>query len=446
MQRSSAPVGWLIMGDGMVVVAAWTAAAFTRFLGLPPAYNLDALLHALPLFLLATLGLLAVYGLYERHPAPWPEQGRSILIAVIFGAVLAMALSFFARTFAVPRSAIGLEAIYAFLGLYLYRLAAYRDWQRRQGPLRVLHVQAHDANPFPSRVDQAVRLVGAFRVDPLQRQVVQGLTAAVQSTEAQALLVDQDLPETVKEMVVLFALDRGLDVLLVPSILDLLALRARPITVGDQLALDLSGSAAALRYHQLAKRAMDVALASLFLVLSSPLLLVLATIVFLDDGLPVLYRQERLGQHGRSFTLCKFRTMVRNAESSTGPVLSRPDDPRLTRSGRWLRQLHLDEMPQLWNVLKGDMSLVGPRPERPLIHQEVACTVPTFDTRLRLLPGMTGLAQVHGRYDTHPREKLKFDLLYAMRSSVSEDLRILAQTLRELLRGLGKHRGHSQDG
>ena len=110
----------------------------------------------------------------------------------------------------------------------------------------------------------------------------------------------------------------------------------------------------------------------------------------------------------------------------------------MTRVGRFLRRVHLDELPQLWNILRGDMSLVGPRPERPAIHDEVAQDLPQFHSRLAVMPGLTGLAQVRGKYDTSPREKIKFDLLYSLRSSAAMDAQILLRTVRAVLGSLSR--------
>lgn len=178
------------------------------------------------------------------------------------------------------------------------------------------------------------------------------------------------------------------------------------------------------------KRLLDIALALLLSLPAIPLLLLAALAIKLESPQgPVFYVQDRVGQGGRIFRLVKLRTMVPDAEKNTGPVLASADDPRLTRVGRFLRATRIDELPQLWNVLKGDMSFVGPRPERPFFVKQFEKEVPGYRLRHYLPVGITGLAQVEGKYSTSPEDKLKFDLMYGKSASILTDLRILLRTL-----------------
>jgi len=189
------------------------------------------------------------------------------------------------------------------------------------------------------------------------------------------------------------------------------------------------------------KSFVDVIGAAALLVLSAPIMAVVALAVKLDSPGQALFVQERVGRFGRSFRMYKFRTMRHDAEAATGPVWAQAeDDPRVTRVGRWLRRTHLDELPQLFNVLRGHMSLVGPRPERPCFVSELEQAVPRYDHRLYVRPGMTGLAQVHYRYDqsfADVKKKLRFDLLYVKRMCLMLDVRILAWTLLVVFTGRG---------
>lgn len=143
----------------------------------------------------------------------------------------------------------------------------------------------------------------------------------------------------------------------------------------------------------------------------------------------VIYSQVRAGRDNRLFKVHKFRTMIDGAERLTGPVMASANDPRITKVGSFLRKTRLDELPQLWNVLKGEMSFVGPRPERPNFIQEFARMNPSYNYRMKVKPGITGLAQVKGNYSTDFRDKLKFDLLYIRNYSIFLDLQIIANTL-----------------
>jgi lipopolysaccharide/colanic/teichoic acid biosynthesis glycosyltransferase len=177
------------------------------------------------------------------------------------------------------------------------------------------------------------------------------------------------------------------------------------------------------------KRFIDVCGAALGLIVLSPLLLIIAAAVKLTDGGSVLYRQTRVGLHRTPFVIFKFRTMHEGAERDLGPVWSVPRDPRCTKIGGLLRRLGLDELPQLWNILRGDMSLVGPRPERPEFVQKFSRSLPGYDYRHSVRSGLTGYAQVHGwRGDTSLEERLRHDLFYVEHWSLLLDARIFLLT------------------
>jgi lipopolysaccharide/colanic/teichoic acid biosynthesis glycosyltransferase len=193
-------------------------------------------------------------------------------------------------------------------------------------------------------------------------------------------------------------------------------------------------------YTRLAKRTFDLAVASLGLLLVAPLLPVLAALVRTTPG-SIIYRQTRLGEGARPFTMYKFRTMRSDAEASGRPLFAQERDPRATRLGRILRQTHLDEVPQLWNVLKGDMSIVGPRPERPEFVEMLERDVPFWTRRLLVKPGITGWAQLRANYAfdaDSTAEKLSYDLWYLRNRNVVIDLAICAQTVSTLLLRRGR--------
>ncbi len=203
-----------------------------------------------------------------------------------------------------------------------------------------------------------------------------------------------------------------------------------PFAVASYWESPLGGGGAAL------KRALDVALAAVLGLLLSPLLLLLALLVRATSRGPVLHRQARVGLDGRTFTMLKFRTMVEGAEGATGPVFAAPGDPRRTAVGAILRRFSLDELPQLWNVLRGDMSLVGPRPERPEFVAQFRRALPGYMLRHSLRAGVTGWAQVNGlRGRSSIEARLAFDLEYARRWSLLFDLEILARTVLQVLAG-----------
>ncbi|MBN2328830.1 MAG: sugar transferase, partial [Candidatus Omnitrophica bacterium] len=185
------------------------------------------------------------------------------------------------------------------------------------------------------------------------------------------------------------------------------------------------------------KRTFDLVFGILFLVMLLPIYAAVALVIRLNSRGPVLYRQKRVGKDGRQFIIYKFRTMYENAELETGPVVSWEKDPRVTPVGRFLRRWRLDETPQLFNVLKGDMSLVGPRPERPHFVEKYKQEIPAYHLRDAVKPGVTGLAQIHGFYNSPVEHKLRYDLAYINNISILLDLKILFNTIRTVVSGRG---------
>jgi exopolysaccharide biosynthesis polyprenyl glycosylphosphotransferase len=219
----------------------------------------------------------------------------------------------------------------------------------------------------------------------------------------------------------------------VPGIFELLVNGAPLLSVDDLLMVSLTPPR--LNHGQRClKRAMDIVGSVVLLTLSAPVMVATAILIRLTSPGKILFAQRRVGRDGVGFTLSKFRTMVADAERHTGPVLATANDPRITKTGAFLRATRLDEFPQLFNVLRGEMSLVGPRPERPHFVQQFREQIPGYEFRLAVKPGVTGLAQVFGRYSTTAERKLRFDLTYITKYSLLMDIRLLLSTIAVLLR------------
>ena len=190
------------------------------------------------------------------------------------------------------------------------------------------------------------------------------------------------------------------------------------------------------RLSREAKRLMDILVSGIALLLLSPILLLTALAIKLDSKGPVLYSQSRVGLMGEPYKIYKFRSMRTDAEANGIAVWAGENDPRITRVGKFVRATRLDELPQVWNILKGEMSLVGPRPERPLFVAQLAESLPYYHERHRVKPGLTGWAQINYRYGASKddsRMKLRYDLYYAKNFSVFLDVIILMKTIRVVL-------------
>ena len=250
---------------------------------------------------------------------------------------------------------------------------------------------------------------GAFNPPVLGE--VEDICKVLVNVEPEEVFVCSTLSQEQKARVVHACVDKDITVSLVPDLYEIMLARVRLKQVDDVPVFIIGHLSISLEYMFL-KRVTDIALSLLALVLTAPLCLLVGAAVKLDSRGPVLYRQKRLTLQGKPFYLYKFRTMVDGAERESGPVLATENDPRLTRVGRLIRAARIDEIPQLINVLKGDMSIVGPRPERPFFVNELVKEIPEYAYRMNIKSGITGLAQISGRYSTTAENKLKYDMLY----------------------------------
>lgn len=239
-----------------------------------------------------------------------------------------------------------------------------------------------------------------------------------------------DLPDERRNKIIKFCSANSIRVYVTPKISDIMCRGAEDIHLFDTPLFLIRNNGIAVD-RLIIKRAMDIISSLLGCIILSPLLIITAIAVKLYDGGPVFYTQERLTRDGRIFRIIKFRSMRVNAEKE-GARLAAKGDSRITPVGRVIRQFHIDELPQLFNILKGDMSLVGPRPEREEIAKEYAKSMPEFDLRLKVKAGLTGYAQVYGQYNTTPYDKLKLDLIYIANYTILMDIKIILLTVKIL--------------
>ncbi|MCD6165808.1 sugar transferase [bacterium] len=251
-------------------------------------------------------------------------------------------------------------------------------------------------------------------------------------------LEEQDRQRVVEVIGQCNGLDVGLKI--VPDLYDIVVGQARTNQIYGFPLIEILPELMPLWERRL-KRLVDLGVALIVLVGFLPVWILVAILIKIDSRGPIFYKQERVGRNGKIFTMLKFRSMVDKAEELTGPVWADEDDPRITRVGKLIRRLRIDEVPQLINVLKGDMSLIGPRPERPFFVEQLQKEIPYYNRRLRVRPGITGWAQIKHEYDRSlddVRKKLQYDLFYLENMSLRMDLKILLNTIHVMLRGKGQ--------
>lgn len=226
---------------------------------------------------------------------------------------------------------------------------------------------------------------------------------------------------------------------IIPDLYEIISGQARTSQLYGSPLIDIS-SQLMPEWEKKIKRVMDIIISIIILIFSFPIVVVTAIAIKFESKGSILYRQERSGLNGKVFKMAKFRSMRSDAEKLSGPVWSTKDDPRITKVGRFIRKVRIDEIPQMVNVLAGEMSLVGPRPERPFFVEQLSKEIPFYKRRLKVRPGVTGWAQVKHKYDENVedvKEKLRYDLFYIENMSLSNDLKILFRTIFVVLFGQG---------
>ncbi len=372
-------------------------------------------------------------GLYEREQRLGSRPVLPRIVSMAIGAMLLVALlQLFIQVNVLPRTVLLVPPVIVSLGLAGNRRISRALRDRREGPPRVVLVGVpDDVNLAREHIDDVAgtaEIVGTTTtVDellPLQQR-----TAATDVLVVTSRLIDDAYPEPLATLE-----ERGVNVL-------------RRISAQDTL-LGLSGvrEVAGLPFVVLARSALPSSRARfkrtielLELVVTLPVWVAGITLIGLyvlaTAGRPVFFWQERVGKDGRPFRMVKFRTMTVDAEGDGAAVLAGKSDARVVPALRWLRRTRLDELPNLWNVLRGEMSIVGPRPERPELTAQFESVIPGYDRRHEIPPGLTGLAQVHGRYHTDPEYKLGYDLQYLVNWSPVLDLQIQLRTIWVMLTG-----------
>ena len=255
-----------------------------------------------------------------------------------------------------------------------------------------------------------------------------GIDLIIEQAEKYDGIIIGDIPADMRNKLVKMCFCRDIRSYTLPKLSDILLRSSTELNIFDS-PLYLSRNIGGLAWDQkLVKRMVDIIVASLLLVISSPFFLLIAILIRCTDPGPVLYTQKRLTEGGTIFNIYKFRTMVVDAEKKSGPIKAGDKDSRILPIGHILRATRLDELPQLINILKGEMSMVGPRPERPELTEIITRHIPEFEYRLKVKAGLTGYAQIYGRYCTTSYDKLKLDLTYIRNYSVWLDLKLILMT------------------
>jgi exopolysaccharide biosynthesis polyprenyl glycosylphosphotransferase len=446
----------LLVDAIMVMVASYAAYQLRKLANYPPAVNIAQTFSPYAgMMVIQVLSMLVTFFFYRLYHQPRGasrvDQFYTILAAVSIGTIVATAFtSLLYKELDYPRLMVIYFVFFAIITVTIGRLltGAWQAWVRAREPDRMLIIGAGDVGRMiADRVRQSPNLgyeVVGFLDDTPGRRSAAGLPVLGPLAALKQIIrserIDEvviALPEASHETMLDLIYECEQDRVLVKVFPDVFQIIASDLHISDLNGLPmLTVRDVALRGWRLAlKRGMDVVISGLGLIVLSPILLLIALLIKLDSEGPVFYSQVRMGLDARPFPVLKFRSMRVGAEQETGAVWATRHDPRKTRLGAFLRRTSLDELPQLINVLLGEMSLVGPRPERPIFVEQFRQVVPGYMDRHRAKAGLTGWAQVNGlRGDTSIVERTKYDLYYVENWSLLLDIKILIRTAFTVLR------------
>ncbi|HEX2963130.1 MAG TPA: sugar transferase [Ignavibacteriales bacterium] len=270
----------------------------------------------------------------------------------------------------------------------------------------------------------------------------QNIEKAIDETDAREVIIALDKHHEDAMIGVIAKCDpKNVGLKIVPDLYEIISGQARTTHIYGFPLIDIMPELMP-EWEKKVKRLMDISISLIILLISLPVTFIISVLIKLDSPGTVLYKQKRSGLNGKEFDIYKFRSMRNDAEKSTGPVWSQKNDPRITRVGKFIRKVRIDEIPQMINVLKGEMSLVGPRPERPFFVEKLSQEIPLYKKRLKVRPGVTGWAQVKHKYDEtieDVKTKLRYDLFYIENMSLRMDFKILFRTVFVVLFGKGHY-------
>ncbi len=469
-QRHRSTIDIYLASDLLATVAAFFAAWYLRFvIQIVPVSHVPDFkryLTLLPIILILWPVVLYFHGLYQvRRGRSRIDEGFTLLIAILLATILLGSFITWYKpeiirpdgspeVFTYSRVFIAvfavLDLVFIVFGRSVIRSVLRSIRLSGHNLQRILVLGAGSLGKEVARKLQGHRELGlkvvGFLDDDPGKAGGEFFAAPVlgKLSDIDEVLVDQNIDqiyialpvEAHKKMLrVLQSIGQAcVDVRLVPDILQYATLKATIEDLDGTPVINLS-QVPLQGWSSLVKRCMDISIAAAAMLVLLPFFPFVALGVWLEDKGPIFYRQERMGLDGRSFMMLKFRSMRVNAEASSGPVWAIKDDPRRTLLGSFLRRWSLDELPQLWNVLKGEMSIIGPRPERPAFVHEFKHRIPQYMLRHRVKSGITGWAQVHGwRGNTSIRKRIQYDLYYIENWSLKLDCKILWMTFRHGLR------------
>lgn len=377
-----------------------------------------------PYIIISSLVFIYFYRTFDVVYRKYFELMYSIFLLLILIQLSTMAITFFTRDFGFARSIFFISFIIQFIGFAILKDISIRIYEKIYGRKNLMVVEGSEkAESIVSKIKGERNFNVKHILESYDKSKV---------NEVDAVAIGCNVDRETKNSIIDDFMREGKTVFIVPDFPEISIHKSNLSNFDDLLVFEM-GTYSLNFEEKLFKRISDLLISLLGLIVLSPVIILTAILIKLYDGGSVLYKQERLTFNKEKFTLYKFRSMVEEAEKKTGPALVKENDERITPVGKFIRSTRIDELPQLFNVIKGDMSLIGPRPEREYFVEEFSKNIPNYNLRFNVKAGITGLAQVNGKYTTNPEDKLRYDLIYISEYSVLLDIEIFIQTIKVML-------------
>lgn len=417
-----------ILIDVLLVVFSIYVSYVLKFNTLmPPMFNFEPFIKNAPFIVAFYLVFMYIYGLTDTLKQSAGEVIYSVFLTVLMLFVSTIALTYMLARYSYPRTVIAYSAVIQFILLSIWRSFLWKLKRMYYGQKDVLIIGEQNAEHVAVKI--LTKHSDLYNIKYICSSDFDNIDKLI--SKVQIVIVCDDVTLQFKDYVMDFCLVNQKNVLVVPTMSDMSLIGSKLNKMDDLPLLKIKPLSLTIE-QKVVKRIIDIVLSAVGIAIASPIMLAVAVIIKISDGGNIFYKQERVTEGGRYFNLIKFRSMKMNAEKLSGPVLASEQDPRITKAGRIIRATRIDELPQLINILKGDMSIVGPRPERPFYVNKFKQEISDYKYRTVVKAGLTGLAQVLGKYNTTPEDKVKYDITYIKNYSVVLDLKLIFQTIKIL--------------
>ncbi|MGO1468964.1 MAG: sugar transferase [Tissierella sp.] len=417
----------LLVGINIVlIIAAYYVAFYFKFDRIISPKHIGQFYQIIPYLIITSLVFFYVNDVFAILKKSFLDIIYSSMISLVMINITTVAILFLARTLSFPRSVLMISSIIQVVSIFIWTTIIWKRVQklkRKKDAIIIGNKPDSDIVLKKVLINSKNHMNIKFICNKLDEEMYKYID------RVDEVIIAPGIESHIKDEIITYCIEMDKIAYLVPSLSEISLYNASIEQFDDIPTFKIDSLYMSIE-KRFMKRTLDLFISIIGLALTLPIMLIVAIIIKVYDRGNILFSQERLTRDNKTFKLYKFRTMVVDAEKHTGPVLATEKDPRITPLGRILRSTRLDELPQLFNVLMGDMSIVGPRPEREYFAKEFIKDIPDFKYRVIVKAGVTGFAQVWGKYSTSPENKIRYDLLYIRNYSFLLDLKLILETIK----------------